>query len=365
MPTWFSRYLLPGLVLQSMLIGGGYGTGRELVEFFLQYGSLGGLLGLLIPTLIVITVSCMISFEFARTFRVYDYRSFFERLIGRGWIVYEISFLAYLILILAVIGSAAGNFLLETFGVRYDIGVVGLFLAVAFLVFKGTPTIEKFLAMWSLVLYAIYIVFFLWSFNEFGDQIVAVLNTGDVKKGWFNSGVRYASACAGAIPAMLFATRHIKSRREALWAGLLAGPVSIVPAILFYFVMMGHYPEIVERPVPANYILDILGSRLFQISFQVMLIGTLIETGSGYIHAFNERVANSLESGGNTLANWVRPVVAIFLLLVAAILSRFGIIDLIAKGYVAIAWVFVVVMVLPLITIGVFKLHRASSKLTA
>ena len=96
-----------------------------------------------------------------------------------------------------------------------------------------------------------------------------------------------------------------------------------------------------------------------------MLIGTLIETGSGYIHAFNERVANSLESDGNALANWVRPIVAIFLLLVAAILSRFGIIDLIAKGYVAIAWVFVVVMVLPLVTIGVFKLHRASSNLTA
>ena len=27
-------YLLPGAVLQSVMIGGGYGTGRELVEFF-------------------------------------------------------------------------------------------------------------------------------------------------------------------------------------------------------------------------------------------------------------------------------------------------------------------------------------------
>ncbi len=39
----FQRYLLPGFVFQSIIIAGGYGTGRELVEFFLHYGPLGGL----------------------------------------------------------------------------------------------------------------------------------------------------------------------------------------------------------------------------------------------------------------------------------------------------------------------------------
>ncbi len=29
----FQRYLLPGFVFQSIIIAGGYGTGRELVEF--------------------------------------------------------------------------------------------------------------------------------------------------------------------------------------------------------------------------------------------------------------------------------------------------------------------------------------------
>lgn len=33
---FFRKYLLPGLVFQSLTIGGGYGTGRELVEFFLR-----------------------------------------------------------------------------------------------------------------------------------------------------------------------------------------------------------------------------------------------------------------------------------------------------------------------------------------
>ena len=45
-PSAFRRYFLPGLVFQSVVVAGGYGTGRELVEFFLTQGPLGGLLAI-------------------------------------------------------------------------------------------------------------------------------------------------------------------------------------------------------------------------------------------------------------------------------------------------------------------------------
>ena len=41
--TW---YLTPGLVLQSLLVGGGYGTGAEIARYFGRFGLLGGLLAL-------------------------------------------------------------------------------------------------------------------------------------------------------------------------------------------------------------------------------------------------------------------------------------------------------------------------------
>ena len=42
MGDFFKRYLLPGFVFEAAVIGGGYATGRELVEFFLPAGPLGG-----------------------------------------------------------------------------------------------------------------------------------------------------------------------------------------------------------------------------------------------------------------------------------------------------------------------------------
>ncbi|MGA1108631.1 MAG: hypothetical protein ACO3TX_08735, partial [Pseudomonadales bacterium] len=42
---WFKIYLLPGLILQSVIVAGGYGTGREVVEYFTRHGIQTGWLG--------------------------------------------------------------------------------------------------------------------------------------------------------------------------------------------------------------------------------------------------------------------------------------------------------------------------------
>ena len=78
----FKKYLLPGFVFQSVVIAGGYGTGRELVEFFLNYGPLGGLLGMLLVTTVIWSLILAVTFEFSRKFRAYDYRTFFKKLLG-------------------------------------------------------------------------------------------------------------------------------------------------------------------------------------------------------------------------------------------------------------------------------------------
>ena len=49
----FRRYFLPGFLFQSVVIAGGYGTGREIVEFFLTYGPTGGLMGMLLVSMVI------------------------------------------------------------------------------------------------------------------------------------------------------------------------------------------------------------------------------------------------------------------------------------------------------------------------
>jgi uncharacterized membrane protein YkvI len=353
---WFQRLLLPGFVFQSVVIAGGYGTGRELVEFFLTLGPAGGLLAMLVSMAIWSAV-CAATFEFARTFRHYDYRRFFKELLGPGWFLFEVCYVALLAIVLAVIAAAAGSMLRETFGLPYALGVLGIIAAVGTLVFAGSVAIERTLAGWSFVLYAVYVVFFVWSLRRGGD-LGAALEATPVGRAWLVGGLKYAAYNLAVIPAVLFAVRHATSRRDAVTAGVLAGPIAIVPGFLFFLAMVPHYPAVLDRPVPATYLLEQLDARWFLIVFQVVLFGTLIETGTGMIHAVNQRIASVFEERGRAMPRRLRPLAAVLLLLAAAGLARFGLVALIAKGYGTLTWAFMAVFVVPILTAGAWKLHR-------
>src|SRR5437588_317113 len=101
-------YATPAAVFQSLMVGGGYGTGREIVEYFSRFGVVGGYLGLaLAATCFAVLLS--ISYEFARTFRAYDYASFSRKLLGRYWIGFEVIYLIMFALVLAVVASASAS----------------------------------------------------------------------------------------------------------------------------------------------------------------------------------------------------------------------------------------------------------------
>jgi uncharacterized membrane protein YkvI len=353
--TVFHRIFLPGFVFQSLVIAGGYGTGREIVEFFLQLGPGRGLLAILVSTLVWSGVGA-VSFEFARAFHHYDYRRFFQTLLGRWWWLFEVCYLLLLAIVLAVIASAAGGMLRDTFGLPYWLGVAGIVVAIGGLVFAGTGAIERMLAGWSFVLYAAYVVFVIWSLRVSGG-VGPIAGVEGGEGSWVIGGLRYASYNLAIVPAALFAVRHAQSRRDALTAGVLAGPIGMLPGLLFYLAMVPHYPDIVTADVPAAYLLQRIDARWFLVVFQVVLFGTLIETGTGMIHAVNERVAGFLEDRGAALPRWFRPAAAVVMLLGAAALSAFGLTALIARGYGTLTWAFLVVYVIPMLTLGVWKLR--------
>lgn len=342
-----------------MMIAGGYGTGRELVEYFLKFGPTGGLLGMWLVATVICSAVCAVTFELARMTKTHEYRGFNRILLGRGWWLYEVCYLVLMIIVLAVIAAAAGSITREIFFVPYLVGVVLMMLAVGFLVLKGTSVVEKFLSFWSIVLYAVYIAFLAASLYSFGDDIRAGLALGEMKPGWFKGGIEYAAYNVGTVPAILFAIHHVERRKEAVIAGLLAGPIAIFPGFFFFLSMVGFYPAIVDETVPSVVILGALGSRAFLLVFQVMLLGTLVETGTALIHAFNERLASSFEEKQKVLPDGVRPVVAIVLLALATLLAQAGLEELIATGYGTVTYGFWLVYLLPVLTFGLWKVVRA------
>src|SRR3546814_21180476 len=166
--TWFQRYLLPGFVFQAAVIAGGYATGRELVEFFLPAGPWGGLLGMAVSMLVWSAV-LMASFELARVARAYDYRSFFRVLLGRGWFVFEIGYFLLILVILAVMGAAAGEIVHSLFGLPNLVGSLGMIAATGALLFFSANVIGTLLTVSVGYLSLVYLVFVVWGGVALGD----------------------------------------------------------------------------------------------------------------------------------------------------------------------------------------------------
>lgn len=357
--TIFQRWLLPGFLFQSVIIGGGYATGRELVEFFLSAGPLGGLVSILIVT-VVFSICMAIGFELSRLTHAYDYRTFCKQLLGRAWFIYEILFVALVLLILAVLGAASGELVSTHFGVPPVVGTIVLMALIGLLVFWGTSVIEKALAGWSFLLYAVYAVLIFAYLSKFGHKLPAILAADDMSGPWVLSTIRYTGYSLTAITMILFCVRHMESRRDAFIAGAFAGPIGMIPAILFLLGMSTSYPEILEVPVPADYMMQQLSLGWMTLIFYIVVFGTFVETGTALIHSINERIDHVFLEKSLQMPRWLRPTIALFTLFVAVVLAdRFGIINLIAKGYGSLTWAFLLVIFLPLVTVGVWRISQA------
>lgn len=349
---------MPGLVFQGVLIGGGYGTGREIVEYFMRFGPLGGILGLFTVTVPLWAFTLAVTFEVAREFRCYDYRSLLMELLGRFWIAFEFCYITLLVIVLAVVGSAAGVLLRDFCGVPYVIGVVIMLAAVGFLTFRGSRLIEHSFSVWSIFIYVVYLGFLVVAVLRFGNDIGVHLAGGAIESGWALGGFKYGLYNMCVIPAILFCVRHIETRRQALSAGVIAALIGAAPAFLFFIAMLGLYPGVVAQEIPAVYVLERARMPALLAVFVVMLFGTLIQTGTGFIHGLNERIGRSLAARGKIFPDWQRPVIAVALLVLSLALANFGIIALVARGYALIGWGILVVYFVPLATVGVSKLIR-------
>lgn len=351
---------MPGFIFQSIVIGGGYATGRELIEFFFQAGPVGGVLGLIFSGLIFgIVLSA--AFEFARIHKAYDYRTFCKKLMGRYWVAYEIAFFILLMLILSVIASAAGELVNSSFEIPNIFGTMALMLLIAVLTYYGGSAIKGTLTLWSILLYAVYTIVFILTFYYMGDELASAYNEPNLNKDWLSSGILYSGYNLAVLPAALFAVVSHKTVKQTVGSGLIAGLLAVFPAILFFVALMSMYPEIESAAVPSVVLMNSLNLPILTLVFQIVIFGTFVETGAALLHSVNERIKSNVKDLGYQLPKYIRPLTSFILLTIAIFLSSaFGIIDLISKGYSALTLVFIFVLIIPLLTKGIWHSWHAN-----
>ena len=358
----FRVFLIPSAVFLSVLFGGSYGTGREIMEFVSKNGPLGGVLALGTVCLTYV-VLLFLSFELARIFKQYEYRGFFKQLLGPAWFLYEIVILLGMVITLAVCTTGAGVILESRFGYSHWIGSAGLLVLVFILNYQGRVIVEKtmILAVSALLILLVALVFKL--SGEAGESIRTSFAQDTMNWGSWRGGVQYALVNAGFIPLLLYCARGIESRGQAALAATTAGAVAVVPGVVFHFAFMSAYPAITEEQLPAYWLMEHLTSPLFLDCYVLVLFVLIAQTGVGMLQGFLERVdAWHVQRFGTPLNHMGHGLVALGMSSASMVLSSIGIIALIVLGYDFLAASFILVFALPMLTRGVWLVWKSVNR---
>ena len=355
---FYYYFFIPAAIFQSVIIGGGYATGREIVEFVTRNNPIGGFISLAVIT-VTFSLVMSISFAFAKKFAKFDYRGFLTALLGKFWIAYEICFGLLLIIIIAVVCSAASQTILNTFGLSASYTLILTAVLIIGFSFLGGNFIEKSLSCWTIVILISAVAFFFATDSH--SNILETLNrTSEFEPtSSLKSGFMFALYNSALIPVLIYSIKYIPNVKIAALSGVFTGIVGVAPAFLLHLSLMGDYPEIIAIEVPVFWKLEQLSLLKSQYIYVTALFGTLILTAVGILRGVTERINGWLtEKNRPLLSKKYECLVTGTIIFASLALSQVGIIALVSKGYSLLGWAFFFIFTVPLLSAGIYKIYK-------
>ncbi|GAA5051647.1 hypothetical protein GCM10025751_26970 [Haladaptatus pallidirubidus] len=298
-----------------------------------------------------------------------------KNLIWHGWPIFELIYVILAVVIIAVVASAGGNLMNQILGVPVFVANVLLIGFIFFVLYFGRGAIERFSVVGTTFIYAVYITMFAYVLINNGGQTLEVLRSGSTAyvdnpsiSAAMKSALIYAGySLIGFIPP-LFLIDRMESRSEAVLSGVLSAFMLAIPLALSYLSLLAYYPS--ERVMGASVPwLAMLGSPVLLVLYGVAIGWTLTESGVGFVHSITERIDENIRESDyrffatrDGLSAFERGSVGLLILLSAIWLSRIGIISLVSEVYPILAVLFTAVLVLPLLTVGLYRLSNPTWK---
>ncbi len=375
-PTRFHTLLLPAIIAQSMIIGGGYATGREVVQYAGRFGDRGWLSVAIIAVCFAVVMA--LAFELARLAGAYDYKAWSRNLVGPLWPLVDLLFLSMMMLVIAVMTAAIGEVLEQTLSLPKPLSLVLALVCVGLLSWRGSAFIERAKTWGSAALYLGYCAFSLLVLTApVENAATAPPAAPAADAGALEvtiTALLYVAYNVAVVPAVLFCLHRQTRRSETIASGVLSGLAMTIPfALTLACLLRFPHPSVMEAEVPWLRLIGTAadgragGPALWIALFGIVAGWTLIETAVGSIHALVHRVERNLgdlprrwRPASGALTPRQKAITAVGVLAAAAGLSTIGIIDLVARGYGTLAWGFIALIVLPLLVVVPHRAARAA-----
>ena len=291
----FSNILKVAFLYMATIIGAGFASGQEIIQFFSMYYA-GGFFGILLAGLLFSIVGYVVLNKVFSE-RISSYDEFLFPMTGYflGRIM-EFIVMLFMTCIMCVMIAGLGNVLAELTGLdyRYSVAISALATLIVIMTnIEGIVTISTFLSP-LLIAGIIFIGFYILASKD--TSVFSI--SGKIRMfthNWVFSAILYVSY--NTILSTVLMTRmlpYLKSNRVSKWGGILGGGMLCITALILNSALYFFYPHSIVSEIPVLGIIQ-NNSKLLANIYSVILILAMFTSAVTSGYCLSERVSSKLK----------------------------------------------------------------------
>lgn len=261
----------------AYLIGSGFATGQEVLQFFASYG-INGLYGTVISTLLFCTLGSILmmkghDLQLSQPGHIFRY--YCGNVLGRGIEYFTLLFIFSIVVIMIAGSGAVAE---EFFGLSSTMGYVGMGLLAMLTVLAGLRKLVDIIGAIgpAIVVFTVAVGFYtlvrdISGLTQLGTLPAKALEVQPVAH-WWQSGILFF--CYNMLAGTVFFTElgaQANSRKEAGIAGFCGGAFLMLTVVAMLVGMLANFDAVIGLSVPNLY----LGSKISSVVamvFSVMIM---------------------------------------------------------------------------------------------
>ncbi|MDK7585739.1 hypothetical protein QP575_07905 [Alcaligenes faecalis subsp. phenolicus] len=330
----------------GVVVGAGFASGQEILQFFSSFGYwglLGGVVSGLCFTILGMAVGELSQVSVSHSFKEGLYLICGPRL----GVVVDIMITFFMYAIAVVMFAGGGSLMEQQWGVPAEYGSIAVMLITVLIVFLRVDRVMAFIGSVTpiLVLTMIFLCIYSWNTRDLPlEELDVIAHTKPQGAGhWFVGSLLYVSynMVVGA-PFLMIAGAQATSRRNALLGGLVGGLLLGFLIVLISAGVFGRIDTIGSAALPML-MLATEQSRLLGTIMSVVIFAMILTTSVGVLYSFSARIftPNTRKFNIGTAIAGVLGLVGAkigFINLVGTVYPFFGYLGFVLMAWILIAW---------------------------
>src|SRR5690606_10745695 len=334
------------MAFAGVVVGAGFASGQEILQFFSSFGYwglLGGVVSGLCFTILGMAVGELSQVSVSHSFKEGLYLICGPRL----GVVVDIMITFFMYAIAVVMFAGGGSLMEQQWGVPAQYGSVAVMLITVLIVFLRVDRVMAFIGSVTpfLVLMMIFLCIYSWNTRDLPlEELDVIAHTKPQGAGhWLVGSLLYVSynMVVGA-PFLMIAGAQATSRRNALLGGLVGGLLLGFLIVLISAGVFGRIDTIGSAALPML-MLATEQSKLLGTIMSVVIFAMILTTSVGVLYSFSARIftPNTRKFNIGTAIAGVLGLVGAkigFINLVGTVYPFFGYLGFVLMAWILIAW---------------------------